>query len=459
MANEDQVFTKCAWRLIPFMGLLYLMSFIDRTNAGFAAHTMNNDLGFSPTVFGFGAGIFFLGYSLFQIPANVILERIGARRWVFCIMAVWGLLSASNALVQNPTGFYVVRFLLGVAEAGFFPGMLLYLNYWFPRGYLARYVACFMVALPLSFVVGGPLSGFILGMDGLAGLHGWQWLFLIEGLPAFLLAFAVLRFLPDGPAHAAWLTGEEKNRIAARLALEEPAGRPDLWQALFDWRVLGLGISALASYAGAYGIYLWLPQIVQAMGFSNIATGLVVALCYLLCIPAMILVGAFKLQKEGTHLACGAAHADHHCEPRRRQSYPIQCAFAYRARACADQQSCLSQSLLHLAVIVPARHGGGGRHCPGRHLRQCRRLLRTHPDRHIAARQWQLPDGVRGGRCRIRDSRTHRHYRRPGAGARFGTIRTGHGIAITEGTRRSSPVAGKSDRQSGGRHGDIASRA
>ena len=291
MAEEDQVFTKCAWRLIPFMALLYLVSFIDRTNAGFAAHTMNKDLGFSPTVFGFGAGVFFLGYSLFQVPANMILERIGARRWVFCIMAVWGLLSASNALVQSPTGFYAVRFLLGVAEAGFFPGMLLYLNYWFPRGYLSRYAAYFMIALPLSFVVGGPLSGFILGRDGMAGLHGWQWLFLMEGLPAFLLAFTVLRCLPDGPAQASWLTGEEKSRIAARLAVEEPAGRPDLWYALSDWRMLAIGISAVASYAGAYGIYLWLPQIVQAMGFSNSGTGLVVALCYLVCIPAMILVG------------------------------------------------------------------------------------------------------------------------------------------------------------------------
>jgi ACS family tartrate transporter-like MFS transporter len=291
MAQQDQVFTKCAWRLIPSMGLLYLISFIDRTNAGFAAHTMNKDLGFSPTVFGFGAGIFFIGYSLFQVPANVILERIGARRWVFCIMAAWGLLSAANALVQTATGFYVVRFFLGVAEAGLFPGMLLYLTYWFPRGYLSRFTAYFMIALPLSFVVGGPLSSFILGMDGMAGLHGWQWLFLMEGLPAFLLSFAVLKYLPDGPARASWLTCEEKNRVAARLATEEPAGRPDLWHALFDLRLLALGIGAVASYAGAYGIYLWLPQIVQAMGFSNAATGFVVALCYVAGIPAMILVG------------------------------------------------------------------------------------------------------------------------------------------------------------------------
>ena len=273
------------------MGLLYLVSFIDRTNAGLAAYTMNKDLGFSPMVYGFGAGIFFIGYAAFQVPANVILERMGARRWIFSIMAAWGLLAAANALVQNPFSFYVVRFFLGVAEAGFFPGMLLYLNYWFPRGYLARYIAYFMVALPVSFIVGGPLSSVILGMDGMAGLHGWQWLFLLEGLPAFALAFAVLRFLPDGPARVCWLTAEEKNLIAARLAAEEPAGRPDLWSALRDPRLLALACASFVLYAGALGIYLWLPQIVQAMGFSSFATGFVVALCYVASIPAMILVG------------------------------------------------------------------------------------------------------------------------------------------------------------------------
>src|SRR6185436_17579465 len=170
--SEQQVFAKCAWRLIPFMVLLYLVNVIDRTNAGFAALTMNKDLGFSPTVYGFGAGIFFIGYALFQIPANVILEQVGAKRWFFCIMAAWGLLSASTALVQTPTSFYVLRFLLGVAEAGFFPGMLFYLNYWFPRRDLARFTAYFMIANPLSFVIGGPLASMILGMDGVAGLHG-----------------------------------------------------------------------------------------------------------------------------------------------------------------------------------------------------------------------------------------------------------------------------------------------
>jgi ACS family tartrate transporter-like MFS transporter len=263
MGDQDQVFAKCAWRLIPFMGFLLIVNYVDRLNVGFAALTMNKDLGFSPTVFGFGAGVFFVSYALLQVPANVILERVGAKRWVFCILAAWGLLSASNALVQTPTGFYALRFLLGVAEAGFFPGMLLYLTYWFPRGHLARFTANFIVAIPLSFVIGGPLASFILRMDGVAGLHGWQWLFLIEGVPAFLLTFTVLKLLPDGPEHASWLTSEEKKAIATRLAAEEPRGPCDLWHALRDARLLALGVANFAFQPSTYGVGLWLPQIAQ----------------------------------------------------------------------------------------------------------------------------------------------------------------------------------------------------
>jgi ACS family tartrate transporter-like MFS transporter len=289
--SDNRVFAKSAWRLIPFMGMLYLVSFIDRTNAGFAALTMNRDLGFSPSIFGFGAGVFFVGYGIFQVPANLILERIGARLWIFCILAVWGLLSASNALVRTPMSFYAVRFFLGVAEAGLFPGMLLYLTYWFPRTYLARFTANFMIAIPVSFVIGGPLASFILGMDGMAGLHGWQWLFLIEGVPAFLLAFVVLKLLPDGPADASWLTSEERKTIAARLAAEEPPGRPDLWSALRDARVLALGLGSFAQQVGLYGLLLWLPQIVRALGFSTFTTGFVVAVPYLAGAGAMIFGG------------------------------------------------------------------------------------------------------------------------------------------------------------------------
>ncbi len=289
--NEDRVFRKCAWRLIPFMVLLYVISFIDRSNVGYAALTMNKDLGFSPAVFGFGAGVFFVGYSLCQAPANLILERIGAKRWIFCILAVWGLLSASNAFVRNPASFYALRFLLGTAEAGFFPGMLLYLTYWFPRAYLARCTANFMAAIPLSFAIGGPLSSAILEIDGTMGLRGWQWLFLIEGLPAVLFAFAVLKFLPDRPSDASWLTADEKKIVAAQIADGNLPSQSTLWQALSDPRLLGLGIASFGFQSCAYGLTLWLPQIVHAMGFSVRATGVVVTLPYAAGIAAMIICG------------------------------------------------------------------------------------------------------------------------------------------------------------------------
>jgi ACS family tartrate transporter-like MFS transporter len=291
MTADDKVFAKCAWRLIPFMGLLYLINYVDRTNVGFAALTMNADLSFSPAVFGLGAGIFFFGYALFQVPANLILERLGARRWVFCILLTWGVLSASTALVQTPTSFYLVRFFLGIAEAGFFPGMLLYLTYWFPRTELPRITAAFMVAIPLSFVVGGLLAGVILELDGVAGLRGWQWLFVIEGLPASLLAFAALKLLPDGPAHADWLSDEEKQIVAARVGAEEPASKGDLLSALTDARVITLGLANFTSQAGAYGVALFLPQIIQAMGFSNRGTSFVMALIFTIGAVAMILCG------------------------------------------------------------------------------------------------------------------------------------------------------------------------
>src|SRR5262245_18532676 len=217
-STEDQVFAKCERRLIPFLGLLYLLSLIDRLNVGFAALTMNADLGFSPSVFGWGASIFCLGYMLFQIPANFMLVRIGARRWAFTILIAWGAISAACAFVQGPTSFYVLRFLLGVAEAGLFPGVVLYLTYWFPQERRARAIAVVMAASPLALIIVGPLSGVLLTMDGFASLKGWQWLFLIEGLPACLLAFVLLRLAPNGPEQATWLSADEKRVIADRLA-------------------------------------------------------------------------------------------------------------------------------------------------------------------------------------------------------------------------------------------------
>jgi MFS transporter, ACS family, tartrate transporter len=291
MGEEDRVFAKCAWRLIPLMMLLYVVNYIDRVNVGFAALTMNKDLGFSPAIFGFGAGLFFLGYLLFQVPMSVTLERVGARRSIFAILIIWGAISAGTALVQGPHSFYALRFLLGVAEAGFFPVMLVYLTHWFPRSYRGRFTAVFMTAIPLSSIIGGPLSGFILGMGGIGGLAGWQWMFLIEGTPACLLGVTVLFFLPDGPGDAAWLTGAERAKIVARVSEDDVARERHVWPALYDPRVLALGLVNFAILFSSKGVQLWLPQIVQGMGYSTFATGFIVALAYLASVPAMVFWG------------------------------------------------------------------------------------------------------------------------------------------------------------------------
>jgi ACS family tartrate transporter-like MFS transporter len=291
MAEQERIFLKCAWRLIPFMMLLYFANIVDRVNVGFAALTMNHDLGFNSAVYGFGAGAFFLGYALFQVPANAILERVGARRWIFCILLGWGALSAANAAVSGPSSFYAVRILLGLVEAGFFPGMILYLTYWFAKPYRARLVALFMAAVPLANIVGAPLSSLILGLNGVLGLAGWQWLFLIEGAPAVLLAFAVLKFLPDNPAHASWLTEDEKAAIATELAKDDTSEQRNFWLALRDPRVYALGIVYFGYSMSFYGVGLWLPQIVQGMGVSNLATGFVIAPSYVVALIAMILWG------------------------------------------------------------------------------------------------------------------------------------------------------------------------
>lgn len=284
----ENIFTRIAWRLIPFMGLLYVTNFLDRVNVGFAALTMNHDLGIGAEAFGVGAGIFFLGYFFFEVPSNVILERVGARLWIFRIMFSWGLVSMAMAFAQGPWSFYGLRFLLGVTEAGFFPGMMLYLTYWFPQSERAKFNSLFFAAIPLSSALGSPLSGYILGFDGVMGLHGWQWLFLLEGLPSCVLAFAVLFFMPNGPASARFLDNDEKHFVLQRLADEAPP-RKDLWSGLKDWRVWILAVTDIGIIVPLYGLNLWLPQIVKAMGFTNLETGFVVALPYVASTTAMIL--------------------------------------------------------------------------------------------------------------------------------------------------------------------------
>src|SRR5689334_21951773 len=213
---------KINWRLIPLLFVLYVVAWLDRVNVGFAALQMNADLKFSDAAFGFGSGIFFLGYCLFEVPSNLILARIGARLWIARIMITWGLISAGMMFVRSPSAFYILRFLLGAAEAGFFPGVIYYLSLWYPATQRARAIAAFMTAVPVTGLVGGPMSGLLLTMNGRCGLAGWQWLFLGEGVPAIILGVVVLFYLTEKPAAAAWLTSDERESIIAELASERP---------------------------------------------------------------------------------------------------------------------------------------------------------------------------------------------------------------------------------------------
>ncbi len=289
---ERDVVTKVTWRLVPFMMLLYFVAYLDRVNIGFAALTMNADLGFSATVFGTGAGIFFLGYVLFEVPSNIALEKFGARRWIARIMITWGLLSCAMAFIQGQTSFYIARFLLGAAEAGFFPGMILYLTYWFPPAQRAKIIATFFVAVPLSNVIGAPLSTALMGIDAF-GFKGWQWLFLLEGAPAILLAFVVLAYLSDRPEKATWLTDAEKQTLARALAADAPREtRHSLKDALSDPRIWTFGFVYFGITVAIYGLGFWLPQIVQSFGgLSTMQIGLVTAIPYAFASVVMLLWG------------------------------------------------------------------------------------------------------------------------------------------------------------------------
>jgi ACS family tartrate transporter-like MFS transporter len=285
---------KLAWRLMPFLGLLFVAAFLDRANISFAALTMNQDLHMSSSAYGFAAGVFFLGYALFEIPSNVLLERVGARRWIARIAITWGITAAAMALVQGPLSLYALRFMLGIAEAGFFPGIIFYLTLWFPAPYRARITGAFLIALPLCYALGGPLSTWVLGLQ-LGGLKGWQWLFLLEGLPSVLMGFLVLFYLEDGPEDAAWLSTPEKQWLQQTLAAEHGSADThalDLWQALLHPRVWLLGLVYFGVVAGLYAIGFWLPQIVKGFGgLSNVQAGLLSAIPYLVAAPAMMLWG------------------------------------------------------------------------------------------------------------------------------------------------------------------------
>jgi ACS family tartrate transporter-like MFS transporter len=280
-------------RLIPFMFLLYIVAYLDRINVGFAALQMNRDLGFSDAVYGLGAGIFFLGYVLFEIPSNLILHRVGARAWIARIMITWGFVSAAMMLVQSAAMFYALRLLLGVAEAGFFPGMLFYLTHWFPERDRAHAVALFMTATAVAGLIGGPISGALLQLNGIGGLAGWQWLFVLEGLPAVALGVVVWFYLAEGPEDARWLPAAERAWLVATLKRERDATTTrDTYtarSALTSGRIWALGALYFLLVTAMYGVAFWLPQIIRNLsGFGDLAVGLASALPYLAAAVSMV---------------------------------------------------------------------------------------------------------------------------------------------------------------------------
>ena len=317
-ALEARVMSKVSWRIIPFIMILYFVAFLDRVNVGFAAIHMNEDLGLTPSIFGLGAGLFFIGYFFFEAPSNIALEKVGARIWIARVMITWGLISGAMAFVQGPSSFYALRLLLGAAEAGFFPGIILYLSYWFPARRRAAVTALFMAASPISVALGSPISGLLLEMDGLLGWHGWQWMFMLEAVPALVLGIVVLFYMTDRPEKAAWLDADERRWLsetmnAERHAKERAGASHSIWKGLADIRVLALSLVYFGTSAGLYTLGIWAPQIIHSMGFSSLQTGLVNAIPAVVAVLAMFL-WARNSDRTGERtwhvvIACGVAAA------------------------------------------------------------------------------------------------------------------------------------------------------
>jgi D-galactonate transporter len=307
-AFEEATYRKVAWRLIPLLLLCYVVAYLDRVNVGFAKLQMVNDLHFSETVYGLGAGIFFIGYFFFEVPSNVILHRVGARVWIARIMVSWGIVSALTMFVTTPTMFYGMRFLLGLAEAGFFPGIILYLTYWYPAERRGRITTFFMTAIALSGVIGGPISGFILKrLDGLNGWHGWQWLFLLEGLPSIVVGVIVFIVLDDRIANAKWLSGDERQLLEAKIRAEDAQKEdPPLRQIFTSARVWQMSVIYFSFVMGLYGVSFWLPTIIKRAGVADpLAIGLLSAIPFGAAVIAMILVArsADKRRERRWHVA------------------------------------------------------------------------------------------------------------------------------------------------------------
>lgn len=290
--GEDSIYRKVSWRLIPFLLLCYIVAYLDRVNVGFAKLQMLGDLHFSETIYGLGAGIFFIGYFLFEVPSNIILHKVGARVWIGRIMISWGVLSAAMMFVASAPMFYLMRFFLGVAEAGFFPGIILYLTYWYPAHRRGRVTALFMTAIALAGVIGGPISGWILReMSGLSGLAGWQWMFLLEGIPSILVGIVVLFYLDDRITGARWLSAGEKSILERNIRNEDAQKHdPPVMTVLRSPRVWLLSLIYFCMVAGLYGVSFWLPTIIKATGVKdNFSIGVLSAVPYAFAVASMLL--------------------------------------------------------------------------------------------------------------------------------------------------------------------------
>jgi MFS transporter, ACS family, tartrate transporter len=291
--EQEQILSKVLRRIVPFLLLCYIVAYLDRVNVGVAGLTMNEDLGISPSEFGWSAGLFFFGYFLAEVPSNLALQAVGARKWIARILISWGLLSAATAFAVGPVSFGVMRFLLGLGEAGFTPGVFLYFTYWFPARARGRATAAFLLGIPIANIIGAPLSSSLLALDGLAGLHGWQWLLILEGLPATILGFICLFTLTDKPEQAKWLSPDERSWLVEVLTSERQAiaakHASKLKDAFTNWRVLVCAAVNFCAIIGSVGLGLWMPQILKGFGFGIVTVGFLAAIPYICGAVTMML--------------------------------------------------------------------------------------------------------------------------------------------------------------------------
>ena len=304
---EEATYLKVTWRLIPLLLLCYIVAYLDRVNVGFAKLQMAGELGFSDAVYGLGAGMFFIGYFFFEVPSNIILHRVGARVWIARIMVTWGIVSGGMMFIQTETQFYVMRFLLGLAEAGFFPGIILYLTYWYPSHRRARIVSMFMTGIPLAGVIGGPLSGWIMkSWDQVNGLHGWQWMFLLEAIPSVLIGVVVYFYLDDRITSAKWLKDEERDILQKRIQEEESdKEHVPMMQVFKSGRMWTMSAIYFTMAMSLYGVSFWLPTIIKGLGVTdNLEIGLLSSLPWIAAVFSMLLFArsADKMRERRWHV-------------------------------------------------------------------------------------------------------------------------------------------------------------